>query len=124
MERRLRQIAEAPGDAPWLLRAMVRREDRVMVGYINFHGRPDDAGRAELGYTVFEPWRRQGYATEAIIGMMRWASREAPVQAFVLSISPSNVASLALAAKLGFVQVGSQVDEIDGVEYVFELASE
>jgi hypothetical protein len=28
---------------------------------------------------------------------------------------------LALAAKLGFVQVGSQMDEVDGREWVFEL---
>ncbi len=123
--RRLRtrwdQIIEAPISADWLLRGMVRLSDGRMIGYINFHGAPDQRGRAELGYTVFEEFRRQGYATEAIAAMMKWAQSLRPIEAFVVSISPRNRASLALAAALGFEQVGSQVDELDGEEWVFEL---
>lgn len=37
MAMRIKQIEEAPAEAPWLLRAIVRREDRVVVGYINCH---------------------------------------------------------------------------------------
>jgi RimJ/RimL family protein N-acetyltransferase len=122
IQRRQRQIAATPSDAPWLLRAMVRREDRAVVGYINFHGPPDSYGRAELGYTVFEEHRRQGYATEAVLAMMRWAREEHLVRGFLLSISPTNAPSLALAAKLGFTQIGEQMDLEDGLEYVFELA--
>jgi RimJ/RimL family protein N-acetyltransferase len=122
MDRRRRQIEATPSDAPWLLRAMVRREDRIVVGYINFHGPPDAQGRAELGYTVFEEHRRQGYATEAVLAMMAWATTEHGVRRFLLSISPQNVPSLGLAAKLGFEQVGKQMDLEDGLEYVFELA--
>jgi L-amino acid N-acyltransferase YncA len=36
------------------------------------------------------------------------------------SVSPGNVASLALVRSLGFRQVGEQWDEIDGLELVFE----
>ena len=36
------------------------------------------------------------------------------------SISPSNVASLAVARKLGMIEVGSQIDEVDGLELIFE----
>jgi hypothetical protein len=36
-------------------------------------------------------------------------------------ISPTNAPSLALAGKLGFEQVGKQMDLEDGLEYVFEL---
>ena len=121
IERRLRQIAAAPGDAPWLLRAMVRREDGRVVGCVNFHGPPNEEGQAELGYTVFEDERRQGYATEAILAMMLRAREVRGVRRFLLSISPANEASLRLAAKLGFQRIGSQIDEIDGEEQVFEL---
>jgi len=120
-EMRIKQMANTPDVAPWLLRAMVRREDRRMVGYINFHGAPNDKGQAELGYTVFESERRRGYATEAALAMMGWAQQEHDVRRFLLSISPTNQPSLGLAAKLRFQLIGSQIDEIDGEEHVFEL---
>jgi len=36
-------------------------------------------------------------------------------------VSPDNEPSLNLVRKLGFAQTGSQIDEIDGLELVFEL---
>jgi ribosomal-protein-alanine N-acetyltransferase len=121
---RLAQMRTNPEDMEWLLRAIVRRVDDELLGVINFHGAPDERGRAELGYTVFEPHRRQGYATEAALAMMRWAHDAHGVRTFVVSISPSNAPSLNMAARLGFVQVGSQIDEEDGEEWVFELTAE
>ncbi|HXH22862.1 MAG TPA: GNAT family N-acetyltransferase [Dehalococcoidia bacterium] len=120
MEIRLDQISRSPATAEWLLRAMVLAATSSVVGYINFHGPPLE-GRAELGYTVFEPYRRQGFATEAIEGMMDWAARQHGVERFVVSISPSNEPSLALARRLGFRRIGSQFDEAEGEEWVFEL---
>jgi RimJ/RimL family protein N-acetyltransferase len=55
--------------------------------------------------------------------MMHWAHTERSVETFVLSISPENRPSLAMAAKLGFERVGSRMDEIDGEEWVFELSA-
>ena len=118
---RLAQMREDPPSAEWLLRGMVSRSDKRLVGVINFHGPPDGRNRAELGYTVFEEHRRQGYASEAAVAMIRWACAERGVETFVVSISPSNEASLGMAAKLGFEQVGTQIDEVDGEEWVFEL---
>jgi ribosomal-protein-alanine N-acetyltransferase len=112
-------------DAPWLARAMVRRDDRVMVGHCGFHGPPGDPhldpfakGGAEMGYTVFTPFRGNGYAAEAVCGLMGWAAARG-VPAFVLSISPANAPSLAVARRLGFARVGSQIDDEDGPEDVF-----
>jgi RimJ/RimL family protein N-acetyltransferase len=80
-------------------------------------------GGVELGYSLLEPWRRRGIATEAIEAVMHWAREEHRVQRFVLSISPDNVPSLGLAAKLGFRKIGSHVDELDGPEDIFERTS-
>ncbi len=123
LRMRLEQMQRDPDSAPWLLRGMVRRSDMTMVGYITFHDPPAD-GRAELGYTVFEEHRRQGYASEAALAMMRWAHEVHDVPVFVVSISPDNQASLALAAKLGFVRTGTQMDDVDGEEWVFEREAE
>lgn len=117
---RLGQMRDHPEAAPWLLRAIVDSASNAVAGYINFHGPPID-GRAELGYTVFESQRRRGYAEEAARGMMRWAHRAHGIGLFVVSISPTNLPSLGMAAKLGFKQTGSQWDDEDGEELVFEL---
>jgi ribosomal-protein-alanine N-acetyltransferase len=92
-----------------------------MIGHIGFHGPPETIGRAELGYSVMPDHRRRGYAIEAARSLMDWAAREHDVTSFFVSIAPDNAASLALAAKLGFAQVGEQIDEQDGLGYVFEL---
>ena len=78
-------------------------------------------GSAELGYTVFPRFRRRGYAFEACRALIGWARETHGITRFSLSISPANVASVALARKLGFRNIGSRVDEEDGPEDVFEL---
>jgi hypothetical protein len=42
------------------------------------------------------------------------------VTRFVVSIGPTNVASIALAQQLGFRRIGSHIDEVDGPEQIFE----
>lgn len=111
-----------PQTLPLLLRAMVLRADReVVVGRIGFHGPPDGSGMLEIGYEVFPPYRRQGYAREAVLAMFRWAQRDPAVSRFRASVSPDNLPSLGLVAGLGFIEVGSQWDEEDGEETLFEL---
>lgn len=122
LQVRLQDMRDDPDTQLWLLRAMVIRRDRLrpMVGHIGFHGSPKD-GSLELGYTVMPQYRRQGYAREAALGMMDWAAREHAVNRFLVSISPDNEPSLALADKMGFKRIGEQIDPEDGLEYVCEL---
>lgn len=126
LAQRLRQLEADPALQPWLLRAMVLRGDRTMVGHIGFHSAPAPdylrewcPGGVEFGFTVFAPYRRHGYAREASLGVMRWAGSTHGVAGFVLTISPGNLASRSLAASLGFLQVGSHRDDVDGIEDVF-----
>lgn len=118
---RLDQVLNDRKAEEWLARAMVLRGDpaRPMIGHIGLHGPPQDEA-VEIGYTVFPTFREKGFATEAVTGLMAWA-RERGVSRFILSISPGNAPSLAVARKLGFKRIGRQMDEEDGLEYVFEL---
>jgi RimJ/RimL family protein N-acetyltransferase len=124
---RQRQMLEDPGLQEWLVRALVLREPgRPLIGHIGFHGRPGTNGprrenAVEMGYTVFEPFRRRGYATEAVEALLDWAAREREIRHFVASVAPSNEPSLAIVRRLGFRRTGSQWDEQDGLELVFEL---
>lgn len=128
LRMRLVDINADPDFQPWSLRAIMRLSDRELVGHIGFHSRPGAAylkdlspQGVEFGYTVFPPYRRQGYAREASLALMVWARRRHGISHFVVSISPQNQASLALARQLGFRQIGSHIDETDGLEHIYQL---
>lgn len=129
IELRLNQLRADPSLHIWLLRAVVERDSRTMIGHIGFHTAPgpDYLGEiapagAELGYTVYAPFRRAGYAREACGALMRWANDRHGVAAFVVSISPSNLASQRIARFFGFELKTVVEDEEDGPEEVYVLA--
>jgi len=115
---------ERPETLPLLLLAMVLGSDpKIVVGRFGFHGPVDDDGMIEIGYEVFPQYRRQGYAREAVLAMMSWVRRDPAVLRFRASVSPQNLPSRNLVTGLGFIEVGSQWDEEDGEETLFELAA-
>jgi RimJ/RimL family protein N-acetyltransferase len=125
LQYRLAQLEVDPTIREWLGRAMLMTDEagqRRVVGTIGFHGPPDAQGRAEIGYSVDPVYRRQGLARESITALFDWAAETHGIRRFIASISPTNEPSLRLAAGFGFVQVGTQIDDIDGLELVFETS--
>jgi RimJ/RimL family protein N-acetyltransferase len=126
LERRLIQLRADASEEPWLVRAIIEQSTRMLIGHIGFHTPPRPeyltdiaADGVELGYTINAGHRRKGYAKEAALALMHWAYAEHDQKCFVLSISPANVASNAMAKSLGFVECGSHMDEEDGLEIIF-----
>ena len=66
-------------------------------------------------------FRRRGLAEEVALGAMDWAARWHGVSRFVVSISPENGPSVAMARKLGFARIGGHMDEADGYEDILSL---
>lgn len=123
LQYRLAQLAVDPTIREWLGRAMVLIDEngtRRIVGTIGFHGPPDQERRVEIGYSVDPVYRRQGFARESVRAMFDWAASNHGIRRFLASISPTNEPSLRLASGFGFVQIGTQIDDIDGLELVFE----
>lgn len=121
---RLDDVARDPGVLPWIARAMILTDElgvRRLVGSVGFHGPPNEDGLVEVGYHVEPGFRRRGFATEAVRTVIEWAAREHGIRRFRASITPTNAASLAVIAGLGFRQTGRQWDEVDGEELVFEM---
>jgi ribosomal-protein-alanine N-acetyltransferase len=114
------QLRSDPTELPWLLRAVMDRESGEVVGRVGFHAPPSD-GEVEIGYSVAPHRRRQGVAVEVVTAMLGMA-RDAGARRCLGSFSPGNDASRAVLARLGFVHVGEQVDEVDGPEEVHALA--
>jgi RimJ/RimL family protein N-acetyltransferase len=122
----LSRLEADPAYAPWGPRAVILRDERRMVGHVNFHSRPNPPylrGHArnavELGYTIFAADRRRGYGAEAARAFMEWARTRHGVRRFVASVAPGNGASLALIQRLGFKRIGEHIDEVDGLEHIF-----
>jgi RimJ/RimL family protein N-acetyltransferase len=121
---RLRQMRDDERFREWCPYAIVLGGQ--MIGHAGYHGPPgvnsaSAPDAVEYGYKVFAPWRGRGFATEASRLLMERAEEHAGISHFVLSISPTNAPSLAIARKFGFVHTGEHMDEEDGLEHVFEL---
>jgi RimJ/RimL family protein N-acetyltransferase len=115
----LKRMEEQPDRLDWLARLMVSAGDGP-VGHCGFHGPPGIIGRAEIGYTVFSPFRGRGYAKEAAGALVDWAFEQGEREVYA-SVSPTNAPSLAVVRAVGFTQVGTQEDEVDGLELVFVI---
>ena len=106
---RLAQLRAMPELLTWLMYAIVRRSDGQMVGHVGFHGAPglhslgDLAPDAlDIGYSVFPPFRRNGYASAAVKALIQWANTDRGITFFVASINHENTASQGVATKAGF----------------------
>jgi [ribosomal protein S5]-alanine N-acetyltransferase len=117
---RLQQLAADASEQPWLVRAMVVSTPTRVVGSVGFHGPPDDHGRVEIGYDVVASERRKGYAREGARALLDWAWATGRARTCVASVAPHNKPSLALIRSFGFQHTGEHIDEIDGLELVFE----
>jgi ribosomal-protein-alanine N-acetyltransferase len=121
---RLRQMREDARFRTWCPHAIVLGGQ--MIGHAGYHGPPGvnsvhNPAAVEFGYRIFPPYRGRGYATEAARMLMDLAEERGGIRHFVLSVGPTNEASLAIVRKLGFTQTGEHMDPEDGRELVFEL---
>ena len=128
--RRWRDLAiEDGGSSAWRARSVTTR-DGTIVGHVGFHGPPvpldealadptfvgsidpSDSGAVEVGYTIFESFRRRGYAVEAVAALLRWAESTGEVGAVIACVEPRNAASRAVLDRLGgFTRIGTCSDD-------------
>lgn len=77
------------------------------IGMISYHHREPWNRRLELGWILAPAFWRRGLMTEAAQAVLRHCFAKLKVHRVEALIEPENVASRALAAKLGFVQESS-----------------
>lgn len=70
-------MRQLPGREEWGSDWSIRLTDGPVIGGIGFKGAPDAGGVIEIGYGIDDAYRRQGYATEAVAGMVKWALHRA-----------------------------------------------
>ena len=114
------RMLQHPASVGWLARAVVLQSMGEVVGHAGFHFHPDETGMVEIGYTVIPEHRGRGIATAVVGELLKFAADQGEVLVVRASISPENVASLAVIANWDFVLTGEQLDEEDGLELVYE----
>ena len=122
--RRSAQVRQDPESADWVTGVIWDPQRHLAVGRAGYHGPPDPAGMVEIGYAVDPAYRRQGYARAALEWLLHRAATEPAVQTIRVTISPDNTASLNLAAQYGFIAVGEQWDDEDGLETIFQISGD
>ena len=117
----LEAIRADPGTRLWGDRLMITREaDRLVIGSIIFHGKPDADGVAEIGYGVEESWQRKGVASEGTLAAVEWALAQPGVNAVTATTPPWHAASIRVLEKSGLVRLGVEEHETLGEVLRFE----
>jgi [ribosomal protein S5]-alanine N-acetyltransferase len=85
----------------------------VLVASGGFKGPPQD-GAPEIGYSVLPQFRGRGYATEMVIGLVRWALKQPGILRVVAQTARANAASVRVLTKAGFVPgtPGTDTDDV------------
>ncbi len=79
--------------------------DSTPIGSLCFKGVPVN-GSVEISYGINEPYRNQGYATEAVKAMLAWAFSQQGVYFVTAETEKGNPASIQVLKKNGFVPAG------------------
>ena len=90
-------------DRAWLTYWLIKvPPDGYGAGMIGFKGAPDHKGEVEIGYGIDSTYRNQGYMTEAVTGMIRWAFLDSRCKRILAPDTlRSNLASNKVLQKVG-----------------------
>lgn len=80
------------------------------VGDLSFKGLNPD-GMVDIGYGIHKEYEGQGYMTEAVIAMVRWANEQEGVTRIEAETDVNNKSSMRVLQKAGFVANGKIGEE-------------
>lgn len=81
------------------------------VGELMFYGDPDESGEVEIGCRTREPYRDQGFMSEAIGGIVVWA-KTLGVKSIKAKIERENTASIRMCERNGFKNTENNIWKI------------
>lgn len=87
---------------------IVDKRRNIMVGDLCFMGPPTPNGEVVLGYGIYENYRNQGYMTEAIGAITKWALNQNGITTILAETDPVNYVSWHILQKNGFRKEDTQ----------------
>ena len=95
---------------------VILKENNKMIGDLCFKGEPNIDGEIEIGYGTYFEFRRKGYMTEAIDGMLKWAKMQPEVLKVLASTEKNNISSQRILESNNFTKIG-EADNIINWEF-------
>ena len=93
---------EPSGFEFWMI---VKKDEKIIIGDIGFHGKPNSDGEVEIGFGFIEHERGKGYGYESLIGIMDWLTTKELVKVIKADCLINNNASIRLLEKVGMNEV-------------------
>lgn len=107
----LNGAAENPDKFLWYTAwKITSKESGEMLGDLCFKGMPENR-QPEIGYGIIEKFRCNGYATEAVYAMCKWALDMQNAAAVEAETAPDNETSQRVLTKVGFIPTGESGKE-------------
>lgn len=90
--------------------SIVLKSENKIIGDLCFKGKPDADGNIEIGYGTYEEFRGNGFMTEAVGGMIKWANNRKNLKAIIAKTEKENLVSAAVLQKNQFIKTGESDD--------------
>ena len=85
---------------------VISTEENKMVGDLCFVGEPNTEGEVEIGYGTYEEFRKRGFMTEAVAGIIKWAEKQPNIRSIIASTDKSNIDSYSILERNNFIKSG------------------
>lgn len=103
----------------WII---VLKENGEKIGTCGFHCWNRENGEIQMGYDLQPSYWRNGYMSEALTAIMKFAAEKMKVKKIFTHISTDNIASIRTSEKIGFVKTGEQYyEEFHGEKYLHDI---
>ena len=99
-----------PEQRQWYAAWFIELPTGERIGELCFKGLSSD-GIVEIGYGLLPEFWGNGYASEAVIAMTEWASKQPGVKMIEAETDVGNIASQRVLEKAGFVPTGRTGEE-------------
>lgn len=83
---------------------LIRKEDHVVVGSADFKDLPNEKGEVEIGYGLGKEFEHQGYMSEAVEMLCRWALQQEKISAIIAETDPEGWASQQVLERCHFTR--------------------
>lgn len=98
----INKTAKAPNiPDTWYQLVIVIKETNEVIGDVGIHFCDLDNYHVEIGYTLASQYQGNGYATEAVIGVINYLFRDLNKHRITASVDPENTRSIALLERIG-----------------------
>ena len=81
---------------------IVRKEDRTVIGSIDFKDIPNENGEVEIGYGLGKEFEHNGYMTETVRALSNWALEQSKVKNIIAETDINGYASQNILKRCGF----------------------